>query len=552
MESLRAISERFGDAQADYAATKRDRFNQGRQHIPHAGGSGDWHIRNETEYYRFIEDSYDLERNDSVVGSLIMRRTVNVVQDGFRLEPDTGDDGLDLALKERWVDFAEDPDQCDIQREFCFHDYEVMADWTYMLAGDCGIAQLSEGPLQFFEPYLIRNDYDTDAFCGVEQTKYREKYRYWIAEDSVDPYDNSFMHFNPIDTWDPSTGNRQFFHVYNRKRATISRGITALHPIFTTTGMLDDTQFAKLAQQQIVSCVAFLFEQQAQNHGFPSTGSGQPKMHNTQQREISNSQIREIVGEVQPGMGITAPPGYKVNGFAPNIPNPEWFTQYRTLIQLVSLNIELPLVVALMDGSETTFHGFIGAINEAHKLWKQGQRRLIKQFHRPCYKGKADHFANEDRAMRTMRRRLGRSFYRHRWHTPIWKSVQPLQDTDNDVKRVRNAVITPSALQNEKNVDYPTHVRQYVKDTALAIREAKKEAGKINSEFPHERPVDWERLYPLPMPEGVQSSADGGSMKAIDLQQLSLARERAEKAGDSDLSEVLRQLIETGVNQQAS
>ena len=547
--SLSLIGENFGTAQADYAATKRDRFNVGRTCLPYNGGSGDWHIRNETEYYRFVEDAYDMERNDSVVGSMIMRRTINVIQDGFRLEPDTGDEGLNLALKDRWNDWAEDPDQCDVQREFCFHDYEMMADWTHMLAGDCGIAQMSSGELQFYEPYLIRNDYDHDIFLGVEQTENRVKYRYWIAEDYVDPYDTTFVNYSPIDTWCPSTGNRQFFHILNKRRSTISRGITCLHPIFVTTGMLDDTQFAKLAQQQIVSCVAFLFEQQLENYGFPSVG-GQPAMHNQGYAEISDEQIREMVGEVQPGMSVKAPPGTKVSGFAPNIPNPGWFEQYRTLIQLVAMNIELPLNVALMDASETNFHGFIAAINEAKKLWKNGQKRLIKQFHRPCYRGKLDHFANEDFALRSARRRLGSKFYRHRWHTPIWQSVQPLQDTDNDVKRVRNAIITPSGLQNEKNVDYKTHVRTYVSDVALAVREAKKMATKVNGEFPEDQPVAWETFYPLPKPEGVQGTSDQTPKTKLTLDQLLQAHEKALNLGDNELADTFRQLIDETISQQ--
>ena len=56
-------------AQADYQAAKRTRFNQRRKNIPHSGGSADYHIKSEYEYYDLVESAYDLERNDAVVVS---------------------------------------------------------------------------------------------------------------------------------------------------------------------------------------------------------------------------------------------------------------------------------------------------------------------------------------------------------------------------------------------------------------------------------------------------------------------------------------------------
>ena len=513
--ALAELVQRYDSAKGDYQAAKRTRFNQRRKNIPHSGGSGDYHIRNEYEYFDLVESSYDLERNDAVVGQLIDRRTTNVIQDGFRYEPNTGDKVLDIDLKQRWEGWADNPDECDISGEACFHDFEYAADWTQCLAGDCGISLTEDGPLQFFEPFLIRNDYGShhdDIFLGVEMDDDRKRHAYWIAEDAIDPYDISFTNFTPIDTRDVD-GNRQFFHIYNRKRMTLTRGVTALAPVFELTGMLEDVAFAKLVQQQMVSCITFLVKEEMAHTELPSTGkSGTGSGIGTEASNPPNFNTpragNPLFKELMPGAEVNPGPGRTVEGFSPQIPNAEYFQQHRQILQMICGNLELPLAVGMLDGSETNFHGFIGAINEAKKLWKRSQRRLIKQFHRPVVKGKIRHFMAEDRALRQAAKRSDINILKGKWHTPVWKSVQPLQDTNDRLIRLRNGITSPAKLQAELDVDFEDHVNETIDNNAYAIVKAKKKAAKINAKFDDGQPVHWNQIYPVPMPDGIQATTE--------------------------------------------
>lgn len=501
-------------ARADYQAAKRTRFNQRRKNIPHSGGSADYHIKSEYEYFDLVESAYDLERNDAVVGQLIDRRTTNVIQDGFRYEPNTGDKKLDIDLKARWEDFANDPEQCDISGEACFHDFEYAADWTSCLAGDCGMSLTEDGPLQFFEPYLIRNDWGDreDIFLGVELDDDRRRLAYWIAEDSIDPYDVSFTNFVPVDTRDEK-GNRQFFHVYNRKRMTLTRGVTALAPVFELTGMLEDVAFAKLVQQQLVSCITFLVEETPEAVKLPTagkTGAGIGTQAENQPRNSGPRSDNPLFKELLPGAEVNPGPGKKVTGFSPQIPNAEYFQQHRQILQMICGNLELPLAVGMLDGSETNFHGFIGAINEAKKLWKRSQKRIIKQFHRPVVRGKIRHFIAEDRHFRRQSKRSDIKIFKGQWHTPVWQSVQPLQDTNDRLMRLRNAITSPSKLQSELGVDYEDHVNETIANNDFAIRAARAAAIKQNADpqLQDGQPVHWNQLYPTPMPDGIQATTE--------------------------------------------
>lgn len=173
---------------------------------------------------------------------------------------------------------------------------------------------LREGPLQFFEPYLIRNDRADrrEVVLGVELDEDRWRHRYFIAEDSIDPYDNRLTDFAPIDTRD-ANGHRQFFHVYNNKRMTMTRGVSAFAPIFELTGMLEDINFAKVVQQQIVSCIAFLIEESETASGLPSTGQSGIGSDSERPTVIGRE---KLIKEVEPAMEVNAGPGKKVSGFS--------------------------------------------------------------------------------------------------------------------------------------------------------------------------------------------------------------------------------------------
>lgn len=499
----------FEGAYAGYKATKKGRFNQHRKHIAPMGSSADYHIKSEFEYYQLIEDCYDLERNDSVVGMLLNRRVSNVIQNGFRLEPTTGDKGLNDALKARWLDWSKDAEQCDVSGEASFHDFEIATDWTHLLAGDCGLSVTSSGHLQFFEPYLIRNnqnrsnDSGNEIFLGVELDNNRRRNAYYIATDETDPNRSStFSEFTRIDTRD-QYGCRQFLHIYNNNRLAMTRGVSAFAPIFELTGMLEDVNFAKLVQQQIVSCIAFLINESEASSGLPATSGS----YGGQTSATSATGETQLFDEVEPGMEVKPGPGKSVTGFSPQVPNPEYFQQYRLILQLICGNLDLPLSVGMMDSSETNFHGFIGAANEAKKLWRDSQSNLDNKFHKPVYTAKAFQFAEEDPAMARAMARVGeKNFVSHVWHKPVWQSVKPLDDTQDRLMRLRNAIISPSRMHAELNTDYEEHVAETIRDNAFAIESAKTEAIKINSKFADGQPVHWQQLYPMPTPDGMQAT----------------------------------------------
>jgi capsid protein len=316
----------------------------------------------------------------------------------------------------------------------------------------------------------------------------------------------------PVDVRN-SDGIRQLFHVYNSKRMNQTRGVTALAPIFSLAGMFEDIQFAKLVQQQVVSCFAVFREQAVvAGGGLPTKNAD----YGAATIETSASGTRYIEN-IAPGMEIIGKPGEKLQGFSPNVPNAEYFTHVKLMLQMIGVNLGLPLCLVLMDGSETNFSGWRGAVDEARKGFRSNQRNLVNRLHKPVYRWKLSQWIAEDSDLRTAYKELGNQFFNHKWNAPRWSYIDPVGDAQGDQLRLQNGLTSPRRLHAERGAEWEEISNEIVEDMMFAIRAAKSAAIRLNSEFDDGQPVQWRELINLPMPIGVQMTMQ--DPKALTLQE---------------------------------
>jgi lambda family phage portal protein len=461
-------------------------------------GSGpDYHFRTESKYYDLIEQARDMDRNDALVGILADRRVDNIVQSGFTLDPKTGDKGLDLALWQWWEDFSNDPDQCDITGEYTWKEIERQCCRSESIDGDIVVTGTEEGSFQLLESHLVRTKSKVEnTFLGVTTDRVGKRTQYHIAEEL-----NEFGTFGdslPVDVRN-SDGIRQVFHVYNPRRVNSTRGVTQLAPVFSISGMLEDINFAKLVQQQVVSCFAIFRKLAAGQSSLPSVdgiyGEG-----TTQQTE---SGTRQIEG-VSPGMEIVGQPGEELQGFSPNVPNSEYFQQVRLMLQIIGVNFGLPLCLVLMDGSETNFSGWRGAVDEARKGFVADQQNLVRRLNRPAYRWKlAQHLAEtKDKPLKKAYSQIGERIFTHNWNLPTWSYIEPVADAEGDATQLRNALTSPRRLHAARGKDWEEIAEESIADNAYAIERAAKQAADINAAFPNSPAITWRDLIALPMPAG--------------------------------------------------
>lgn len=504
------IAKSFDAIRADYDMSRENRFIRRRTGLAPQGNTADWHYRNEEAYYRDIEKARDMDRNDSIIGQTIDRAVDNIVQEGFSLDPRTGSKELDSLLRDKWRAWAGDPEQCDIQGEFCWHDFERHAVRSMLLDGDIvflGLGDSEEagaegnqiaGRLQSIEAHSIRTSTKLEnTVLGVTKDDYGRRKKYWIIKDPIEP--NSTKETAEEVTVRDENGLRTLFHVYRPDRVSQTRGVTALAPIFAVAGMRDDIQFAHLVQRQVAACFAIFRKRQY----IPNDPHQETEGYGESTTETTSSGVRYIEN-IAPGMEITGAPGEELTGFSPDIPGAGYEFQLKEMLTTIGVNLGLPLCLVLMDGSETNFSGWRGAVDEARKGFRCNQRNLIQRLHTPVYRWKLSHWIAEDKELAAAARKPEIRLSEHKWNTPAWQYIEPVKDAQGDQLRLQNALTSPRRLHGERGADWDDVSGEIVDDFSLAIRKAKAAAMAINDEFEDGAPVHWQQLMPIPMPTGIQ------------------------------------------------
>ena len=511
------IADTFEAIRNDYEISKDNRFNRRRTGLAPQGNTADWHYRNEESYYRDIEKARDVDRNDSIVGQTINRAVDNIVQQGFTLDVQTGDKKLDEDLKARWEDWANDPEQCDIQGEFTFRDFERHAMRSVLVDGDIvftGIGDPSDtelaseigtasvGTLQAHEAHTIRYGQKLEnTFLGITRNDFGRRQTYWVIDDPNTPLDPKETKSSPLEVRD-TDGLRQLFHVYQPGRLSQTRGVTALAPIINVCGMRDDIQFAQLVQRQVASCFAVFRKRQY----VPGNPHDKTPGYGNSATETSGAGETRYIENIAPGMEIIGEPGEELSGFSPDIPGSGYEFQLKEILTTIGVNLGLPLCLVLMDGSETNFTGWRGAVDEARKGFVSRQRNETQRFHRPVWVWRVSQWLKEDQVLAAAAKRGGISIFGHKWNAPTWQYINPKDDAEGDTAILAGGLNSPRRVLANNGFELSEIQRETIEDHANGIRQAKQAALDINSEFDDGQPVTWRDLLPVPMAAGVQMS----------------------------------------------
>jgi lambda family phage portal protein len=487
------MSEAFDGLRVDYAAAKSSRYRRRRTGTAPMGSGADYHYRTQADYLRLIELARDMDRNDVVVGQTVDRAVANTIQDGLKLNAKTGDEDLNKDLESRWKAWAEEPEACDVSGELSFPDMESLALRHAFIDGDLIALGVNSGALELIEAHRVRTPTTKrNVVHGVLLSKLRRRLEYWVTRDDVNPLNSARLRVG--DTVQHRTrdaaGNRQVFHVYNPKRVTQTRGVTAFAPIFDSLGMFEDINFSRLVQQQIVSCFAIFRQREIESIGVDNTQTGSQHTDT-----LADGTERTIEG-IAPGMQITGLPGEKLTGFTPNVPNPEFFPHARLVLTLIGINLGMPLVLVLLDASETNFSGYRGAVDQARLGFKHNQSWLTRRFHRPVYHWQVRRWVAQDRELRRSAARLeamGGSILSHEWERPGWPYIEPLKDAKADGLRLDKNLTSPRRLQAQRGANWGEMVGEIVDDNAKLIEAAIERADVINKQH-GEGTVDWHEL----------------------------------------------------------
>lgn len=516
--SLPSVADAFGIARdvyqenvdARYRMAKQDRFTRKLEGFPD-GASSDHHFESESDYFYMVERARELDRDDIIAGAVINRLVGNILQNGFAPTPTTGSEQADSYLAMRWKDWAESPTECDHQHENTLHQLARFCLRDVFVAGDIAALKLGTGRVQLIENHRIKTPTDApkgdnvNTIFGVELDGSRRRRAYWVTRDDIALHE--FVKASDsrrIKTFDDQ-GRRQVIHLYHPKRITQTRGLTALAPVSNSCAMHDDVQFAKLIHQQAVSIFTTV---RTRPLGFELPDDAMEN-YRYEMDPGQEGQFRAIKN-IAPGMMYTTYPGETLEGFSANVPNPTFFDHAKSIQQLVAMNLDVPLVMLLYDGSETNFSGWRGALEQAKIAYRALQTWFASEFHQVLYEWKLRQWTTpgspqSDPYLVSVANQI--DLFSHQWVTPRWASIEPLKDSMDRISRVANNQVSHRRAMAEEGIDFANEIVDIVEDRGRIIELAILKAKELNDKYPdNPHPVSWLQCAATPLPEGFTMS----------------------------------------------
>ena len=178
----------------------------------------------------------------------------------------------------------------------------------------------------------------------------------------------------------------------------------------------------------------------------------------------SHGQSRKKLG-LEPGSYIELEPGESIDQIKPEHPSTDFAAFIRLLARLVGRPFGLPLEVALLDFSESTFSSSRGALLEAWKTWRRDQAMLKRLLSR-IYTWKLAEWVASGKLRGALPDDLGA----HVFHAPGWQWVDPVKELTAALMAVEAGIDTRSNICARQGLDYEDVIAGRAREDEIAER----------------------------------------------------------------------------------
>lgn len=494
---------------ADYDMASTNRLVRTRTLL---GGTADAHLHTAQHLYNLRENAREAVRNHPIVKQLVRRFADNVLGSGLVIDPETDDPDWNRAAQQYFTDWCNDPLRCDLAKRDTFDELERLALIGATVDGDSWLALDNGKGTREWCTRLIEGEHvsgtSTDPLVslGVEldpatlehkayyirQTPPNPRVRTIYVTDAISGDSHRRMEVRDAD------GLPLVIQVLqDRDRVSANRGVTFLAPVWTRTSAYDDLEWAQLVQQQVAACIAVFIQQEYNSPWGPQS---------TEALDNFTATLQELT----PGLIQRLRPGEKIETLDPKSPSQDSMAQLMHAAAEIALQLDMPLSMAMLNTSDTTFHGYRGSQQQARKSFERRQQWIGRSLRGQVYLRKIAE------AMETNALPFNPQWRKFRVQGPAWPYVDPKTDAEADKIRLDSHATSPSRLHRERGQDWDRVHAEIVEDRAQLIRKACEESAEINTEFPDAR-VHWRDLANLPAPAGVPivnlGSEQGGNAR---------------------------------------
>lgn len=490
-----AFARQMHDVHAGYFAGSSSRYLPRPPGVNPSGTGADYHYQSEQQYFMIVERARFDDRENMVIGQGVTRAVANIVQDGFGLQIETGDSGLDAELMAKWRDWSSESSNCDHEGERNWEQLVRSMLRTRIVDGDVFALPTTDGKVQAVENHRCRNPHrqgskitgGSGIIHGVEIRNERREAFHFVADNLAGTQAlTARTKVRRIPARDED-GNRQVFQVYDPRRFNQRRGVSAFAPIVFPTRYHDDLQFAAMVNAKRSSFIAIVRQ-------FKDAEIAPPDRQGGSRTEVTRSDGTTSTEEGgSPGQTLRGVPGEEIKPWSANIPAPAFFDHSAMLLSIIAINLDLPELVFLLDASKTNFNGYRGVIDQARLRFTQIQTDMIAQFHSPVFRWKVRQWTAMDPVMARASVRSGINLLGHRWTPRGWPYIQPVQDAAADDLRLTKNLTSGRRRAQERGIDYDDLTTEIVEDRAILVVKAIDKANEINTKYP-DAGLSWREL----------------------------------------------------------
>ena len=510
----RDFQAQVSDYQSSYHASSVSRFLPMPGGIKVTGSDGDYHYQTEQAFFLMIERARSEDRDNMVFGQGVNRLVSNVLPAGFSHDSLAPDDALADDLHEGWLEYSTNKRLFDYAGE---RDIDSMAELAFrnkIIDGDISHLILEDGRVQTMEGHKLRTPWsklgqrsrisrtalEQSIVHGVE-LKDSKRIAYYFTGSELSPLTNVRYNINRVEPYNAG-GVQQVLHLYNPKRFTQRRGVTAIAPIVYPTKYHDDLQFAALVNAKRQSFIATIheFDLGVEDEGLQDCDTVTPYVPGVTGQNFEGG---------TPGTRVKGIPGERIKPWTTNVPSHSHFQHADLLMSIMAINLDMPMMVFLLDTTKGNFNAYRGVMQQVYRRCRYFQRLLRTQFHSPLYLHYCWRRISSEAAMRSAYRRHGDLMLKHLFTPPKYEYIQPLQDAQADDMRLSKNLISHRqyCLENSP-VDWWTLADEITEDRATLIEAAMMQTKRLNDKYPGMQ-VNWREIAYGPPRNGTNLSMHG-------------------------------------------
>lgn len=328
-------------------------------------------------------DSQHLFRSSPTARGMIRRLAESVYGgDGPKFQSLCKDATLRKAIEAWYADWSMGliGGGCEIRGELNKAEIGLQRIETAAVDGDLlGVFTEEEsGTLQLIESQRLGGVYGKGAehgggvanvVSGVAVNKFGRHLAYHVLPNPVTSPASTKIQGKNVGTW-VDAGMARLWTCPLTRRINQTRGEPALAATTPYFEQIDDWLEASLLSARMAAYLAIIVKTDTpSNFHDVLVAQAAAKDPNLNDGRAANN-VQSIW---EPGSVLPLKPGESAETMTPNQPAPQLESAIKLTLKIIGCDLGMPLVLTLLDASETNFHGFKAAINNAYRGFKRWQ-----------------------------------------------------------------------------------------------------------------------------------------------------------------------------------